>query len=158
VPDDRNSKNINKDYGLMGFRIPSVVVSPWVKRGHVEHTTYAFESILKMIEYRFGVGPLSSRDLYATNIARSFDWRSRPRLALPNLPHPAEVVSVACAASPSHSIGGNATDAPRPKEHDLMTLVTSGYLDRLGFKYRPATIEGTYREPSKVKQAFVPAT
>jgi hypothetical protein len=31
-----------------------------------------------------------------------------------------------------------------------MALYTSGYLDRLGFKYRPATPESTYRQPHKV--------
>jgi len=31
-----------------------------------------------------------------------------------------------------------------------MYLLTSGYLDRLGFKYRPATPASTYRRPHKV--------
>ncbi|HEY1523978.1 MAG TPA: alkaline phosphatase family protein [Solirubrobacteraceae bacterium] len=166
VPDVRNSRDINQDFGLTGFRIPSVVVSPYVKRGHVAHSTYAFESILKLIEYRFGLGPLTKRDRFASNIGRAFDWRSRPRLTPPDLPRPEAVVSVACAVGPSHSVSGNSADAlpaaagrtpARPKEHDLMTLVKSGYLDRLGFEYRPATIEGTFREPSKVTQALVPA-
>src|SRR5947209_8017015 len=107
VPDERNHRDINKDYGLMGFRIPSLVVSPWVRRGHVEHTTYGFESILKMIRYRFGVPPLTLRDTYAANIAQSFDWKSKPRLTPPDLPRPQDVVSVACAAGPSGSVDGN---------------------------------------------------
>ena len=163
VPDDRNSRDVNNDYGLMGFRIPSLVVSPYVKRRHVEHSTYAFESILKMIEYRFALRPLTKRDAHATNIAASFDWRGAPRLTPPDLPRPAEVVSVACGAGPSHSVNGNQAMAAgnqpavtRPKDHDLMTLVTSGYLDRLGFHYRPATSDSTYREPSKLAQAYVP--
>ena len=41
-------------------------------------------------------------------------------------------------------------DSKRPKEHDMTYLRTSGYLDRLGFKYKPATPESTYREPHKV--------
>jgi hypothetical protein len=36
----------------------------------------------------------------------------------------------------------------------LVALVTSGYLDRLGFEFRPATVDGTFREPSKVTQAY----
>ena len=36
-----------------------------------------------------------------------------------------------------------------------MDLVTSGYLDRLGFDYKPATAASTFREPSKVTQALV---
>jgi hypothetical protein len=33
--------------------------------------------------------------------------------------------------------------------------VTSGYLDRLGFDYRPATADSTFREPSKIASALV---
>ena len=70
----------------MGFRIPAVAISPWVRRGHVDHTIYGFESILKMIEYRFGLAPLTRRDRYARNIARSFDFEAKPRLDPPELP------------------------------------------------------------------------
>ncbi|MFL5823455.1 MAG: alkaline phosphatase family protein, partial [Solirubrobacteraceae bacterium] len=158
VPDERNSRDINQDYGLMGFRIPAVAVSPWVKRRHVAHSTYAFESILKLIEYRFGLRPLNKRDAHAANIGASFDWTSKPRLTPPTLPRPEHVVSVACAAGPSHSIDGSGPPEPeRPHEHTLMELVTSGYLDRLGFEFRPATIDGTFRAPSKMWQAYVPA-
>jgi hypothetical protein len=33
----------------------------------------------------------------------------------------------------------------------MTTLRTSGYLDRLGFDYRPATASATYREPTKIE-------
>jgi hypothetical protein len=36
-----------------------------------------------------------------------------------------------------------------------MEMVTSGYLERLGFDFRPATVAGTYREPSKLLSAYV---
>ena len=37
-----------------------------------------------------------------------------------------------------------------------MDLVTSGYLDRLGFEYRPARPEDLFREPHKVRAAHLP--
>jgi phospholipase C len=46
-------------------------------------------------------------------------------------------------------------DAVRTNEHDLLDLVTSGYLDRLGFDYQPASAASTFREPSKVSGAFL---
>jgi phospholipase C len=150
VPDERNSSDINNDYGLMGFRIPAIAVSPYVQRGNVEHTIYGFESILKLISYRFALKPLNIREAYARNIAYSFDWESKPRLDLPKLPTPPTVVSQACATGSSD---GTAT---RAKEHDLMDLVTSGYLDRLGFEYRPARPEDLFREPHKVRAAHLP--
>jgi phospholipase C len=150
VPDIRNDSNPTKDFGLMGLRIPAVVVSPYARRGYVSHTIFGFESILKMIEYRFGVAPLTRRDAYAQNIARSFDWVSKPRLALPSLPSPAAAASPACTNQlPGLKVrAGSAVQ--RPKEHDLKYLLTSGYLDRLGFDYRPATPASTYRHPHKV--------
>jgi phospholipase C len=146
VPDDRNSADINKDFGLMGWRIPALVASPWARRGHVSHSIYGFESILKMIEYRFGAKPLTKRDRYADNIARSFDWESRPRLDLPRLPTPAAVVSQPCPGNPN-------SGARRANDHDLMKLVTSGYLDRLGFDFRHASPSTAFREPDKVVRA-----
>ena len=151
VPDIRNSPDPAKDFGQMGIRVPAVAISPWVKRGHVGHSIYGFESILKMIEYRYGLKPLTRRDAYAQNIARSFDWKSKPRLSLPGLPDPPAVASQQCENQPPGAkVGGNGGPS-RPKEHDLMDLLTSGYLDKLGFKYRPASPESTYRQPKKVE-------
>ncbi len=41
-----------------GTRIPTLIVGPGVKRGHVDHTTYDTGSILKFITRRFGLEPL----------------------------------------------------------------------------------------------------
>jgi phospholipase C len=145
VPDMRNDPDVDKDFGLMGFRIPAIAVSPWARRGYVAHSTYGFESILKLIAYRFGLDALTRRDAHASNIGRSFDWTSKPTLHVPDLPRPEHVVSMPC---PGALPGG-----VRAKDHDVLDLVSSGYLDRMGFDYRAATAESTFREPSKVGQA-----
>ena len=106
---------------------------------------FGFESILKMIEYRFGVGPLTTRDAYAHNIARSFDFKSKPRLEPPALPTAPMVVSQPCG-TPRDSAA-----VARPKPHDMTVLRTSGYLDRLGLDYRPATPATMFREPTKIE-------
>jgi len=41
-----------------GTRVPTIIVSPFAKRGHVDHTTYDTTSILKLITERFGLDPL----------------------------------------------------------------------------------------------------
>src|SRR4051795_820574 len=132
VPDDRNTADVDNDYGLMGFRIPAIAISPWVRRRHVAHSIYGFESILKMMEYRFGLAPLNKRDRFADNIAGSFDFDAKPRLEVPDLPDPATVVSMPCAAS-----GDAVASTERAKDPDLMALVTSGYLEPLGWQYEP---------------------
>jgi phospholipase C len=154
VPDIRNDRDINKDFGLMGFRIPAVGISPYLRRNHVEHSIYGFESILKMIEYRFALKPLTRRDAYAQNIARSFDWESRPRLDVPSLPDPPTVVSLACAPGSAGASSEQAEQIERPNEHSVMELVTSGYLERLGFQFQPASPASTFRQPSRVLSAY----
>ena len=41
-----------------GTRIPALIVSPFAKRGFVDHTAYDTTSILKFITRRFGLQPL----------------------------------------------------------------------------------------------------
>ena len=159
VPDLRQSADIDKDFGQMGFRIPAVVVSPYARRGHVDHSLYGFESILKMIRYRFGLSPLTPRDLFANNIAAAFDFESKPDYEPPPLPSPEHVISSACSGSPLVDTSGVGLDdgsligvpllgTSRPKPHDLEQLVSSGYLDRLRFQFRPATAATMFRHPS----------
>ena len=51
-----------------GTRIPLIAVGPTVKRGSVDHTVYDFGSILKMIEERFDLDPLTDADANATSL------------------------------------------------------------------------------------------
>jgi phospholipase C len=167
VPDLRASADLDKDFGQMGFRIPAVVVSPYARRGHIDHSIYGFESILKLIRYRFGLAPLTPRDLFANSIAHAFDWEGTPRYDPPELPTPPDVISSACSGSTLVGGSGVGLDdgsligvpllgldarapASRPKPHDLNALLTSGYLERLGFGYRPATPATMFRHPSKL--------
>jgi phospholipase C len=46
-------------FGL-GIRIPTWVISPWAKRGHLEPTLYEIVSILKFLERNFGLPTLAS--------------------------------------------------------------------------------------------------
>ena len=45
-----------------GTRVPTVIVSPLARRGHVDHTRYDTTAILKLIETRWGLAPLGTRD------------------------------------------------------------------------------------------------
>jgi phospholipase C len=160
VPDLRSSGDLSNDFGQMGFRIPAVAVSPYARRGHVDHSIYGFESILKMIRYRYGRPALTPRDLFANNIAAAFDFQSDPDYDIPDLPHPPDIVASACAGSPGIDVGSildnpivkpaQTKAPPRPKPHDLYSLVSSGYLERLGFDYKPATPATMFRHPSSL--------
>ena len=56
-----------------GTRIPLIAVGPTVKRGFVDHTVYDFGSILKTIEERFGLAPLTDADGKAASL-RNMLW------------------------------------------------------------------------------------
>ncbi|HJW29143.1 MAG TPA: alkaline phosphatase family protein, partial [Saprospiraceae bacterium] len=52
---------IDKKWGP-GSRIPGIIISPFAKRGWVDHTQYETVSILALIEKRWGLKPLNFRD------------------------------------------------------------------------------------------------
>lgn len=64
--------------GGPGFRVPMLIVSPYVKP-HVEHTVYEFGSILKFIEETWGLGSLGKNDADSTSIGNAFDFKMAPR-------------------------------------------------------------------------------
>lgn len=64
-------------FGLLGFRIPNLVVSPLARRGYVSHDRFDHTSILKMIEWRFGLAALTVRDATANNLASVLDFNHR---------------------------------------------------------------------------------
>jgi phospholipase C len=66
---------------LRGFRVPAVVISPRSQRGAVAHGVYDHTSVLKAIEWRWGLPPLTRRDAAARNIAEVLDFGSPPRPA-----------------------------------------------------------------------------
>lgn len=60
-----------------GTRVPTIVVSPYAKRG-VDHTQYETVSILALIEKRFGLRPLGTRDANANPLTNAFDFTKLP--------------------------------------------------------------------------------
>jgi acid phosphatase len=57
-----------------GGRVPMLVISPYARRGYVDHTLYNTTSILKFIEWRYGLKPLAKRDAEANNLLGAFDF------------------------------------------------------------------------------------
>jgi len=83
------------DFNQTGFRVPLVVVSPWVKPSFVSHTTRDYTSILRLIEDTFNVAPLTLRDTNADNMMEFFDFSAGPRLLTPP-PLPAQPTNGTC--------------------------------------------------------------
>jgi phospholipase C len=61
-----------------GSRVPAVIVSPYARRGFVDHTPYDTTSILRFIEKRWGLAPLGSRDAAVNDLTNAFDFNNEP--------------------------------------------------------------------------------
>lgn len=61
-----------------GPRVPLIVISPYAKEQTVSHTTYEFASVLQLIESRFKVKALASRDVEANSLMDMFDFTQSP--------------------------------------------------------------------------------
>ena len=81
------AQDVDPRYTLRGFRVPCLVISPYARRRYVAHGIYDHTSILKMIEWRWNLQPLSVRDATANNIANVLDFKHRnltaPRITAP---------------------------------------------------------------------------
>jgi phospholipase C len=61
------------DFHGDGFRVPTLVVSPFARNGVVDHTIVDSTSILRLIEELHGVSPLTNRDASAGELLSAFD-------------------------------------------------------------------------------------
>jgi phospholipase C len=60
-------------YQRYGFRVPSVVVSPYAKRNYVSHMVYDHTSILALIERKWNLPALTYRDANANDLTDFLD-------------------------------------------------------------------------------------
>lgn len=63
----------------LGFRVPLLVVSPYVKAGWIAHGFSYFESILHTMEWRFGLGCMTADDCGAPIQLGMFDFSAPAR-------------------------------------------------------------------------------
>src|SRR5262245_50326827 len=48
--------------GASAFRVPGIMISPFVRKGAIDNHEYETVSILKLIERRYHLAPLAARD------------------------------------------------------------------------------------------------
>jgi phospholipase C len=98
-------------YDRYGFRIPTVIVSPFAKRDYVSHVTHDITSILQLIETKWNLPALTYRDANADNLLDSLDLEGDPAFAdPPALPEPAlpkSATTAALAAQHDHCTEGD---------------------------------------------------
>jgi phospholipase C len=57
-----------------GTRVPAIIISPFARKAFVDHTQYETVSILKFIEQRWNLAPLTDRDARAGDLLTAFDF------------------------------------------------------------------------------------
>ena len=70
--------------------MPAVLVSPYARPDYVSHVVHDHTSILKLIETKWNLPPLTRRDAEADDLLDSLDLSGPPAFERPpNLPNPA---------------------------------------------------------------------
>jgi phospholipase C len=82
------------DFTITGYRIPLTVISPYAKKNYVSHTVMDSTAILKFIETRFNLPPLTKRDAAQPDMSEFFDFNN-PQWITPPIP-PQQKVSNPC--------------------------------------------------------------
>ena len=92
VPPTVTDNNVNPnpgphpDYSRLGFRVPCIAVGPFAPQKIETAGPYEHCSVLRMIEWRWGLPPMSARDANAKNLADALDFSNdRAAVQLPTL-------------------------------------------------------------------------
>jgi phospholipase C len=88
-PDGQNSPNPDDDapfkvpsfgFDRLGLRVPTLVVSPWIRKGITENKNLQHTSVIRTVTEMFGLaGPLNNRDESAASFASLLTQLSAPR-------------------------------------------------------------------------------
>lgn len=97
--------NVNCDFNYTGYRIPVVAISPYSKKNFVSHQVRDTTAILKLIESRFNLQPLTQRDAAQVGMddpnTGFFDFTNVPWRTPPtNLPKQTEYPASSCYVTP----------------------------------------------------------
>jgi phospholipase C len=65
-------------FGL-GIRVPLLVISPYARRGYLDHAVGEFSSVLRFIEDNWGLSQLTRRDRRAMDLSYDFAFDRSPR-------------------------------------------------------------------------------
>ena len=65
-------------FGL-GIRVATLTISPYAKRGFIDHTVGEFSSMLKFVEANWDLTHLTNRDRRAEDLSYNFDFDQKPR-------------------------------------------------------------------------------
>ena len=170
--DDRSANIDAENFGQAGFRVPTILASPYVASGSVDHTVYDHTSILRFLEWRFlgapatGTGSvgddwfLTARDRNANNLASGFVMEPVTDIGMdldvaidPPSPWCAEDMPEDASASTDGATGADstsdgirsATRGAQYKPHSFEDAYHAGYFERVGYDVGPTAMAEQWR-------------
>ena len=109
--------------GRVGFRVPTLIVSPFARRSYIDSTQFDHTSVLKLIEWRWNLNPLTVRDSTANNLATALNF-SKPNLHAPQFSVPAGPFGGPC---PSTAAASGLADSDEDTEWTAIRSVAMEY-------------------------------
>jgi phospholipase C len=141
APPQVNDPRRKQGFGQLGFRVPTMLVSPYSRGGHTDHGVYDHTSILKFIETNWALKPLAklhrgARDAGARDIGNAFDFTHfDPEVDVAKLAYTAPAEARVPCELRGHTMTAN----------DLWALAESGWLESRGFRL-DHRFEDSFRE------------
>jgi phospholipase C len=91
----------------LGFRIPNIIVSPFVKKHYVSHTPMDHTAVIKFVENRFigSSAHLTARDAVQPDLLEFFDFNNIPWETPPSPPDPVSAQSLGYDPCTPASVG-----------------------------------------------------
>jgi phospholipase C len=97
-------------FTMYGLRVPTIIISPYARRGYIDHTRYDFTSLARLAESVFKLPSLTKLDRSSNTMASSFDFSQKPLPPLVLHQHP-------CPALPQR---------PRLRTYGVMAAALGG--------------------------------
>ncbi len=72
-----------RTYTRLGFRVPAVIVSPYARRDYVSTLDFDHTAILRLIQRKWNLPPLTARDAAAADLLDALDFRAEPAFLVP---------------------------------------------------------------------------
>jgi phospholipase C len=117
-PDDASAASEKFKFDRLGVRVPALLVSPWVRKGRVDHQVYDHTSLLATVKALFGLPDfLTRRDARANTLADE-NFVSTPR---PLSDTPSNLAALVPAHAPGAARPGKLSDL----QQSLLALRTA---------------------------------
>jgi phospholipase C len=169
LPDLLASNDDRENFGQAGFRVPTILASPYARPGYVDHRLYDHTSIMRFLQWRFlgapAEGPggagwwLTPRDRHAHNLGASLG-ATDPDPELFDLDDlPLRAPTPHCDGSPQLGWPGLQPDRSAPAVPppsgaapaqiggpgaDLLEALEAGYFERVGVDPEPSSMAATW--------------